>query len=261
MGATGRIERRETVQKVLAGAGLCSRRQAERWLREGRIQVNRETARPGDRIGQRDHLQIDGRPLPPHHPARTARTATEVLAYHKPVGEICTRRDEQGRPTVFRHLPRIEGRWINVGRLDLNSSGLLLFTNDGDLAHRLTHPRCGLEREYAVRVYGRVTPGKLERLLRSVPLEDGPARFLRLQAFGDSGKNQWFRVVLKEGRKREVRRLWESQGLRVNRLMRIRFGNCRLPEQSRTGSWRRIQHAERAQLLRLAGATSSHARR
>lgn len=235
----------ETVQKALARAGIGSRRQVERWLQEGRIAVNGWPVRPGARLDRRDRVTLDGRPLP-----RTVGTEppVRVLRYHKPEGELCTRRDEARRPTVFDGLPRADGRWIAVGRLDLNASGLLLFTNHGELARRLMHPVYGVEREYAVRVYGEATRARLARLRRGVDLQDGAARFLRIAAVpgrdGGQGRNRWFYVTLAEGRNREVRRLWESQGLRVSRLQRVRFGPCRLPLRSRPGSLRELRPGE-----------------
>jgi len=237
------------VQKVLARSGLASRRTAEDWLRAGRIHLNGKPAQPGARALPGDRLQLDGKPLP----LVTAPVAIRVLAYHKPEGEICSRHDRAGRPDPWMRLPTVAGRWIGVGRLDVNACGLLLFTNHGDLAHRLMHPRSGLEREYAVRVQGYADEAALKRLRRGVRLEDGPARFLRIERGGGSGSNRWFRVVLAEGRKREVHRLWESQGLRVSRLLRVRYGPVRLPAGSRPGDLREVSGEELTTLLHAAG--------
>lgn len=223
------------LQKALADLGLGSRREVERWVAEGRVRVNGQPAVPGVRVTPRDSVTIDGRPIP-----RRRRTppATRVLAYHKAEGELTTRRDPEGRPTVFERLPR--GRWVAVGRLDVNTMGLLLFTNDGVLADGLMHPRREVEREYAVRVYGEVAPEVIERLRAGVDLEDGPARFDRVSDAGGAGRNHWYRVVVREGRQREVRRLWESQGARVSRLIRVRYGPVDLPRGLRAGHWREL---------------------
>lgn len=223
----------EKLQKVLARAGLGSRREMETWITEGRIRVNRRTAQLGDRVSEEDDIQVNGRRLSEQ---RRQIRLPRIICYHKPAGEVCTRQDPEGRPTVFRSLPRLStGRWINIGRLDVNTSGLLLFTTDGELANRLMHPSYGLEREYAVRVLGTVSEDMLQRLLKGVELEDGEARFESIVEAGGEGANHWYHVVLKEGRKREVRRLWESQGIQVSRLIRIRFGNISLPPTLRTG--------------------------
>lgn len=226
----------QRLQKVLAQAGLGSRRSIEEWIEAGRIRVNGHVARLGERVTVRDGIRLDGRLIPARRlaPAPTCR----VIAYYKPVGLICSRRDESGRPTIYEQLPRaLAGRWVSVGRLDLNTSGLLLLTNDGDLAHRLMHPSRAIEREYAVRLLGDVDDPILERLRAGVALEDGWARFDSISAAGGSGANRWFHVILREGRHREVRRLWESQGLRVSRLIRVRFGSVALPRGRRLGQW------------------------
>lgn len=232
----------ERIQKVLASAGLGSRREIEGWIAAGRISINGKPARPGDRLSAHDKVRLDGRvlKLQPLLPVKT-----RILAYHKPAGEICSHRDEKGRATVFDSLPRLKhGRWINIGRLDINTSGLLLFTNDGDLAHRLMHPSSEIEREYAVRVFGEVSREALDRMRKGIRLEDGIARFISIRDGGGQGSNHWYHVVLQEGRKHEVRRLWESQGVMVSRLVRIRFGPCVLPKQLRSGQYRELKPDE-----------------
>ncbi len=175
-----------------------------------------------------------------------------MLAYHKPVGEVCTRSDPEGRPTVFNNIPRLkQGRWLSVGRLDINTSGLLLLTNDGDLANRLMHPSSEIEREYAVRVLGKVDREMVDRLKAGVQLEDGMAAFDDIIDAGGEGANHWYHVVLREGRNREVRRLWESQGLAVSRLTRIRYGNIMLSRRIKKGKWQELSLAEVNSLRRL----------
>jgi len=233
------------IQKLLASAGLGSRREIEEWIRAGRITVGGRTARLGDRATAADELQLDGSPLNlagVDSPLEGASFA--LLLYHKPLGEMTTRRDPQGRPTVFERLPKLErGRWINVGRLDVNTSGLLLFTTDGELAHRLMHPSSEIDREYLVRVRGRPGPSVLRQLRDGVQLDDGPARFdqVSLQASRadeEDPANSTFRVVLHEGRNREVRRLWNAVGFDVSRLLRIRYGPVELPRDLAPGSSR-----------------------
>ncbi len=217
----------ERIQKFLAEKGLGSRREIEKWILAGRIKLNGVLATLGMRVEVGDELCLDDRAINTAPIAKRVR----ILLYHKPVGQICSRHDPEGRPTIFEHLPKlIAERWISVGRLDFNTSGLLLLTTDGELADRLMHPRYGLEREYRVRVYGQVTEAILEALQTEVILSDGPAAFKRIMPGMATGRNQWFNVVLAEGRNREVRRLWESQGLVVNRLERVRFGPIVLPE-------------------------------
>lgn len=211
----------EKLQKVIASAGLCSRRQAEVLITEGKVLVNDQIATLGSRVLPKDRVQVNGRELKRDLEPFQRR----ILMYNKPEGELCSTQDDQGRPLVFKKLPRLFGqRWVMVGRLDINTSGLLLFTNDGELASRLMHPSYEIEREYAVRVLGEVTEEHLQQLLKGVELEDGPARFKRVLSAGGTGANQWYHVTIQEGRKREVRRLWESLGLVVSRLKRIRYG-------------------------------------
>jgi 23S rRNA pseudouridine2605 synthase len=228
------------LQKLLAEAGLGSRRTIEQWIRAGRVSVAGRRAELGDRASPTDEVCLDGRKLD-----LTAGTAQpELLLYYKPIGEVTTRSDPQGRPTVFEHLPPPgRGRWISVGRLDVNTAGLLLLTTDGELAHRLMHPSSQVEREYLVRVRGRPGPEVIRSLLQGVVLEDGPARFDRLTPQSDAGAHSSFRVVLHEGRNREVRRLWEAVGFEVNRLLRIRYGPVELPKGMRPGSARRADQA------------------
>lgn len=224
----------EKLQKVLASAGLGGRREMETWITEGRISVNGSTAKLGDRVGPDDRIQVDGRPIsrkPVKH---------RVILFNKPTGQICSRRDPQGRSSVFDKLPKLKKqRWICIGRLDYNTSGLLLFTTDGELANRLMHPSFRIEREYVVRVLGEVTDEKLQKMRDGVMLEDGMARFTDIQKGQDEedSANQWYYVVLMEGRNREVRRLWESQGLKVSRLKRVRFGNLFIPSAVKAGRW------------------------
>src|SRR5262249_30684413 len=205
----------ERLQKLLAAAGLGSRREIESWIEAGRVTVNGAQAKLGDRAGRRDQVAGDGKPV-----AFLQAGQPRVLVYHKPVGELVTRSDPQGRPTVFSRLP--PGRWVAVGRLDINSAGLLLFTDSGELANRLMHPRYEIEREYVARVHGRLSPEVLEKLRSGVHLEDGPAAFVSIREEGGTGSNRHYRVVLREGRNREVRRLFEAVGAQVNRLMRVR---------------------------------------
>lgn len=225
----------ERIQKVLARAGFGSRRQIETWIREGKITVNNKPAEIGMSIAETDLVKIDGRSV---SIASTTVTPLRTLIYHKPAGEVTTRKDEAGRPTVFDHLPRIKNaRWITVGRLDINTSGLLLVTTDGELAHRLMHPSWQIEREYAVRILGTVDDEILQRLQQGVMLEDGMASFAVIRDAGGTGANHWYHVILREGRNREVRRLWESQGLKVSRLIRVRYGPVELPRNIRAGKF------------------------
>jgi len=241
----------ERLHKVLARAGLGSRRQLEGWIAAGRISVNGSTAQIGQAVNPGDDIRVDGRRVPA---MRLVPARRRVIAYHKPAGEICSRRDEQGRGTVFDALPNLRGgRWLNIGRLDVATSGLLLFTTDGELAHRLMHPSTGVEREYAVRILGTVTPEMLHRLQSGVELDDGPAHFDTITDAGGSGANHWYHVTLREGRNREVKRLWESQGLTVSRLIRVRYGPCLLPRDQRAGRWREIEDTEFDALLQIAG--------
>lgn len=236
------------MQKALADAGLGSRREIETWIAAGRVQVNDQPAHLGQRIVPGDRVKVGGRLVNLHFAARIPR----LLLYHKPEGEIVSRDDPQGRPSVFNALPRLRGgRWIAIGRLDFNSCGLLLFTTDGRLANRLMHPRYRLEREYAVRVLGELDQAAIEKLTNGIELEDGPARFTRLQPAGGEGANRWYRVVLEEGRKREVRRLFSAVGVTVSRLMRVRYGPIALPPDLKRGQCRELPPEEVQLLLKI----------
>src|SRR5690606_16370549 len=240
----------EKLQKILAQTGLGSRRQIEEMIRAGRIRVNGEVAKIGDRATSKDQIEVDGRPVKSVERGQQVR----VLMYNKPEGEVCTRSDPEGRPTVFERLPKIQGqRWISVGRLDINTTGLLLFTTDGELANRLMHPSHAVDREYAVRVMGEVDDEMLARLREGVLLEDGMARFSDITAAGGSGINQWYYVTLMEGRNREVRRRWESQGVAVSRLKRVRFGPLALPSRIKVGHWEEMAERDVKALYRLVG--------
>ncbi len=224
----------DRLQKLLATAGHGSRREIEQWIRDGRVSVGGHIAQLGDRAEPGADIRLDGKPL-----KSAVLSGRAVLIYHKPAGEVTTRKDPAGRPTVFERLPPPpSGRWVVIGRLDVNTTGLLLFTTDGALAHRLMHPSAEIEREYLVRVHGTPGPEALERLRSGVVLEDGPARFDRIVAGGRSDSHCWFRVTLREGRNREVRRLWQEVGLEVSRLARLRYGPVELPEDLRPGAWR-----------------------
>lgn len=244
--ATGNTEK---LQKTLARLGLGSRRQMEGIIKSGRVSINGVIASIGDRVGKGDDIRVDGRPIKFKSENEKRR---RVLAYYKPEGEICSAHDPKGRPTVFDRLPKLTNdRWIMVGRLDINSTGLLLFTNDGELAHRLMHPSNEVVREYAVRVLGEVTPEMARNLTQGVQLEDGPAQFDSIVEGGGEGVNRWYHVRLKEGRNREVRRLFESQGLRVSRLLRTQYGTVNLPKELRTGRFIELDKKDIHSLIEL----------
>jgi 23S rRNA pseudouridine2605 synthase len=245
----------ERLQKFLAQAGLGSRRQIETWIREGRITVDGIVATLGKQVSGDETIQIDGK----HLQARSSGLRRRVIAYYKRAGEIVTRHDGEGRPTVFEHLPTLRaGRWIAVGRLDLNTQGLLLLTTDGELASRLMHPSARIEREYAVRVLGHVDSKLRKQLTEGILLEDGLARFDEVVDGGGVGANHWFHVVLREGRNREVRRLWESHEGLVSRLIRVRYGPISLSRELRPGRWEELDKAQVDSLLRAVGMVPEH---
>ena len=231
--------------------GFGSRREIERWIEQGRIKINGKVCGLGDRVKPGDWVHVDGRRvIVREHKPETTR----VIMYHKPEGQVSTRSDPEGRPTVFDHLPKAgRARWISIGRLDINTSGLLLFTTNGELANRLMHPSNQIEREYVVRVKGTVTKDDLKRLLDEVMLEDGPAHFDDIQDGGGEGANHWYYVVIREGRKREVRRLWEAIGVRVSRLIRVRYGNVIMPKSLRKGRVKDLDAEEIKQLAQSVG--------
>ena len=238
------------LHKVLAQAGLGSRLEVERWIDDGRITVNGELAHKGQRIQLGDNIKVDGKPVK----VRIDPPAVRVLAYHKPAGEVVTLDDPQNRPTVFRRLPKLHnGKWQSVGRLDLNTEGLLLFTSSGTLANNLMHPRFGLEREYAVRVLGALTKEEKQLLTTGVQLEDGEASFGSIEDGGGEGANVWYRVTISEGRNREVRRMFESVGRAVSRLIRIRYGAMQLPRGLRRGAWMELDEKDVQALIQASG--------
>jgi 23S rRNA pseudouridine2605 synthase len=247
----------EKLQKTLADLGLGSRRALERWIADGRVSVNGTVAKLGDRVSPEDRITVDGKPV------GRRNVKHRVILYNKPTGQICSRDDPEGRPSVFDHLPKLKKqRWISVGRLDFNTSGLLLFTTDGELANRLMHPSSQIEREYVVRVMGEVTDEKLQHMRDGVLLEDGMARFSDIQKAPEhSGTNQWYYVVLMEGRNREVRRLWESQGLTVSRLKRVRFGNIFIPSAVRVGRFVDLKPKEIRELYKMVQTGSAAGKR
>ncbi|MFD0667297.1 23S rRNA pseudouridine(2605) synthase RluB [Ramlibacter sp. MAHUQ-53] len=239
------------LHKVLAQAGLGSRLEMEQLIMEGRISVNNEPAHIGQRIQWGDQIKVNGKPIR----VRIAPPPARVIAYHKPVGEVVTHDDPQNRPTVFRKLPRLQqGKWQSVGRLDLNTEGLLLFTSSGELANKLMHPRFGLEREYAVRVLGALSNEEKQKLLDGVQLDDGPAAFGSIEDGGGEGANAWYRVTISEGRNREVRRLFETVGHAVSRLIRIRYGAMVLPRGLKRGAWMELDERDIRELMKAAGA-------
>ncbi len=244
----------ERIQKVLANAGLGSRRQVETWIRLGKVKVNGKLASIGDHINITDKISLDGKLV---RLQTVIPTSVRMIACYKPAGLICTRNDPEGRKTVFDDLPKLtKGRWVNVGRLDINTTGLLLFTNNGELANRFMHPSSNIEREYAVRVLGKATDRQLTALREGIMLEDGTAGFSDIIDAGGEGTNHWYHVVLTEGRNREVRRLWESQGLKVSRLIRVRYGSYALPRKKRPGQCWELEQSEIDALMQNVGLTS-----
>jgi 23S rRNA pseudouridine2605 synthase len=241
----------ERLHKVLANAGLGSRRMLEQRIQAGEVEVNGAAANIGASVKAGDRVVLDGKQFVV---ATDSRDDAEVLVYHKPEGVVTTREDPEGRPTVFEQLPRLKGaRWVAVGRLDINTTGLLLLTTDGELANALMHPRSGLEREYLCRVHGEVPDEIIEKLKAGVELEDGPARFDEIAIISRGGSHSWFRVVIREGRNREVRRLWDSQGFLVSRLKRIRYGNIELPRMLRRGDCESLNEELVKDLRKVAG--------
>lgn len=244
----------ERIQKVLANAGYGSRRQLEALIKEGKVTVNGEVATLGDQTEVGDTIRLDGKPI---SAKRLWQKPQQVMLYNKPVGEVCTRKDPEGRRTIFQSLPSPEeGRWVSVGRLDINTSGLIILTTDGELANRLMHPSNEMDREYAVRVLGEVTPEIMQNLRDGVELEDGKAKFSDIQPAGGEGANRWYHVVIQEGKNREVRRLWESQGVQVSRLMRVRYGPIIIPNQLKMGRWMMLQDDDLAALYEEVGLES-----
>ncbi|BBP45953.1 ribosomal large subunit pseudouridine synthase B [Thiosulfatimonas sediminis] len=243
----------EKLQKILARAGYGSRRSVEKLIEEGLVKVNGRVAILGDRASSNDKIQIRDQLL---RPAQLEAQSTQVILYNKPEGRVCTRSDEKGRDTIFTQLPRLHnGRWISIGRLDLNTSGLLILTNNGELANRLMHPSYQIEREYLVRVFGDVTADALAQLREGVMLDDGPAKFDKVNAMPaplseEESLNNWYRVVIKEGRNREVRRIWEAVGLQVSRLHRVRYGEFSMPRNLRKGKTQELTWKQINQLLR-----------
>jgi len=239
----------ERLQKMLARAGYGSRRQLEQVIEAGRLRINEKVATLGDKAGARDQIRMDGKLL---NLEERLDISCRVLAYKKHVDQVVTRKDPEGRPTIFKNLPKLRaGRWLAVGRLDVNTSGLLLVTTDGELKRRLEHPSYEVVRSYAVRVHGTVKEEMLERMLAGVELDDGPARFDSIRVGNDTqSTNHWFEVTVRQGRSRVVRRLWDSQGLTVSRLMRTGFGTVALPSGVKAGGWKEL---DRKQIRELAG--------
>jgi 23S rRNA pseudouridine2605 synthase len=242
----------ERLQKFLARIGQGSRRQIEDWIRQGRITINGVPAQLGVQVNGAERIEINGQRVQ----VRAFGQKRRVLAYYKPVGEVTSRSDPEGRPTIFEKLPILrDSRWIAVGRLDLNTQGLLLLTNDGELANRLMHPSSQIEREYAVRILGDIPPATLQQLREGVQLEDGVARFDDIREAGGEGANHWYHVILREGRHREVRRLWESQGVAVSRLVRVRYGSVSLRRGLHPGHWDELNEAQIDELRKAVGIT------
>jgi len=244
----------EKLQKVLARAGFGSRRLMEQWIEAGRVKLNQKIATLGARVSEKDHIQVDERHI--RNNLLFNQFNQRVLIYNKDIDTICSRADPDHPKTVFSDFPRITGgRWILVGRLDINTTGLLLVTNDGDLANRLMHPSFEIEREYLVRVLGKVDQATLKQLSEGIELEDGKAKFDNIEELEGEGSNRWFRVMLSEGRKRVVRRAWEALGFQVSRLNRIRYGSVLLPKGIRRGSWQEMSPSVKKALYKEVGLT------
>jgi len=240
----------EKLQKILARAGFGSRRSVEPLIAEGHVKVNGRVATLGDRATLDDRIMVKDRLV---KESRLEKQPTKVILYNKPEGRICTRNDEKGRETIFEQLPRIfNGRWISIGRLDLNTSGLMILTNNGELANRMMHPSYEMEREYTVRVFGNVSDESIKLMIKGVQLEDGLARFTRIQKMqrDEEGQNNWYRVTIKQGKYREVRRIWESQGHPVSRLHRVRYGSFIIPKNLRKGKTEELTWKQVNQLLK-----------
>ena len=242
-------ETKERVQKVLAQAGVGSRRAIEELIRQGRVTVNGKPAVLGTKAGPRDRISVDKRTVQ----LSPRPSLPRILIYHKPEGEIVSRADPEGRSSVFDKLPAIRSaKWIAVGRLDYNTSGLLIFTSSGELAYRLMHPKFEVEREYAVRIFGRLKPELMRRLRKGVKLEDGPAKVESIEDRGGEGANHWYRIVLKEGRNRIVHRIFKALGFTVSRLIRVRFGMISLPPRLKKGQWFELEKNELARIMAWA---------
>jgi 23S rRNA pseudouridine2605 synthase len=240
----------QRLHKLLALSGYGSRRDMEKLIESGRVTVNGQVATPGIGVTEHDTVRVDSRPVK----LQFEPELPQVLLYHKPEGEIVSQDDPEGRATVFDKLPKIKsGKWIAIGRLDMNTSGLLIFTNSGELANRLMHPRYEVEREYAVRIFGELTEGQMLQLTQGIELEDGTANFDRITPQGGEGANHWYQVVLREGRNREVRRMFEAFQLPVSRLMRVRFGPVNLPSRVKRGQMLKLEQKEVVGLLEWAG--------
>ena len=245
---------KQRLQKVLSMAGLGSRREMERWIEQGWIKVNGNIASIGDSVGPRDKLYVKSKKI--KNPLSSTKR-TRVILYHKPIGEICSRSDPEHPKTIFDNLPTLkQGRWVQVGRLDINTSGLILLTDNGDLANYLMHPSRQFEREYAVRIHGQLSENNIQSVLDGVMLEDGPAKFKSVTYQGGEGSNQWYHVVICEGRNREVRRILQTQNVEVSRLIRIRYGDIHLPRNLSRGKYTELDHKQTEALLAKMAATS-----
>ena len=241
----------ERIQKVLSRLGVGSRRQIEEWIRQGKVYINGQSAKIGDHISKSDKVMVSGKQI---NLSQASEVARRVIMYYKNEGEICSRNDPEHPDSVFDHIPKLKnGRWISIGRLDLNTCGLILFTTDGELANRLMHPSFEVEREYASRVLGDVPQVALDNMLKGVDCEGDILKFDSIRDAGGEGANHWYHVILHQGRYREVRRLWESQDIRVSRLKRVRYGTISLPRSLRQGKWQELTDSEVNGLMQLTG--------